>query len=468
MPIRPDYAESFRCIGSACEDTCCQGWNVPVDEATYHRYQALPASPLRTLIVESIQRSPEPEAAAKPFLFAKIRMNSSNECPMLGEDHLCRIQQEHGESLLSHACATYPRVVHSFAGHSETALTLSCPEAARHVLLNPALLRPASLSPPVAEASNDSPGFMRGLKPPPPTASGISSACQAESSLPSSFWLIRNSMLALVTNRTYPLWQRMFLLGILCRRLDELAKEGLASSIPEFLSGFEASLATPALRAGMDALPIDLTAQLDVVLRLAGLMLHRSNVRPRFVECVTAFTRGIGNGPGATMETLTARFALAHDCYYAPFFARHPHILENLLINTIIRCQFPYGRDGMKTGPVPSMTKEFALLTGQFALLKGLLIGVAGFHREGFDEDHVIHTVQAASKHFEHHPEFLNDTYALLVESKMDSPRGLAILLRNEGPVVRILPTPGAPERASEMGEAANLKSPGLALPSAL
>jgi len=93
----------------------------------------------------------------------------------------------------------------------------------------------------------------------------------------------------------------------------------------------------------MQALPVNRSAQLDVVLRLAGMLLHRSNIRPRFIQCVNAFTAGIGNGPGATLESLTASYTVAHDRYYAPFFDRHPYILENYLFNTILRCRFPFG-----------------------------------------------------------------------------------------------------------------------------
>jgi len=46
----------------------------------------------------------------------------------------------------------------------------------------------------------------------------------------------------------------------------------------------------------------------------------------------------------------------------------------------------------------------------------------------------VVHTVQTASKHFEHHSEFLSQAHALLVESQMDGPAGSAILLRNTVP----------------------------------
>jgi hypothetical protein len=106
----------------------------------------------------------------------------------------------------------------------------------------------------------------------------------------------------------------------------------------------------------MEALPVDLSAQLDVVLRLAGMMLHKSNVRPRFVECIQAFTAGIGNGPGATLETLTAHYAEAYHRCYAPFFDRRPHIMENFLINTIVRCRFPFGKETTGAGKLPPLT----------------------------------------------------------------------------------------------------------------
>jgi lysine-N-methylase len=224
-------------------------------------------------------------------------MNEANQCPLLTADRLCGIQAEFGEGLLSHTCATYPRIVHSAGGVEEKALTLSCPEAARLVLLTPNLLGEAERTEPANEMN----------------ASATDAGTDA---LPDHFWPIRSVVLSLVQNRLYPLWQRLFLLEVLCRRLDSIAHGELNRSIPAFLSDFEASVATGALRPAMEKLPMDRAAQLDIVLRLAGLMLHKSNIRPRFVECVQAFTAGIGNGPGATLETLTAQYALAHDrCY---------------------------------------------------------------------------------------------------------------------------------------------------------
>ena len=411
-PIRVPYAESFRCIGSACEDTCCQGWGVPIDQAAYEKYQSLPAGQLRTLLDDSILTIPE---GAKPANFAKIRMDGSSQCPLLTANHLCLIQLELGEDYLSHSCATYPRIIHSIGSIQEIALTFSCPEAARLVLLTPELQAREPLE------SAAQPGHSLAGAP----------AAEGSPSLLSWFWPIRRVVLALVGNRSYPLWQRLFLLGVFCRRLDSISRGELARSIPEFLGDFQAAVTSGSLKPAMEALPLDRAAQLDVVLRLAGILLHRSNVRPRFVECVQAFTTGIGNGPGATQESLADHYVQAHDRYYAPFFDRHPHILENYLANTILRCRFPFGREGAQAYTPVSAAREYALLTAQFALVKGFLIGVAGFHGEAFSAAHVVHTVQTTSKHFEHHPEFLDLAYELLIESQMDGARGLAILLRN-------------------------------------
>jgi lysine-N-methylase len=407
----PTYADSFRCIGSDCEDTCCKGWTIPVDQATIEKHRRLSASPLLSLCDAKGSPSLEGGDHSKPPAFVQIRMTDSQQCPLLSEDRLCRLQTEYGEEYLPSTCATYPRVVHRNGDKLEAALTLSCPEAARLVLLDPTLFSPIAHTITQPLCSPDA-GSTRSLQP--------------------WFWSIREFVLVLIRNRSYPLWQRLFLLGIFCRRLDGIVNaEKRDSTLPAFIRDFQAAIASGASQAAMDALPIESALQLDVVLRLAGMLLHRCNAQPRFADCVQAFGSGIGNSASASFESLTANYVQAHDRFYAPFFDRHPHILENYLINTVFRCQFPFGRAGMEPSATPSITREYALLTGQFALMKGLLIGVAGHHREAFSKDHVVHTIQTASKHFENHAEFLDDAYTLLVKSNMDAVRGSVILLRN-------------------------------------
>ena len=421
-PSYPSYAQAFHCIGSECEDTCCHGWRVPVDEATCHRYQALPPSPLQSLIHESIEQLPQTKHTKNPF--AIIRMNAENSCPMLSEDRLCRIQSEYGAELLPHTCATYPRVTHAGSGAPITALTLSCPEAARLVLLHNHLLgahghHAARAQTEHAEAST---GSLPDSSPLHPWAEPI-----------------RATVLATAANRRYPIWQRLFLLSVFSKRLDAIvdaivAGESDRTTTEAFLTDFNVTAARSSLRVAMDALPADELAQMDAVLRLAGLMLHHSSVGPRFVACVNAFTSGIGNGPGATLASLAAHARVAREHYFTPFFHRYPHILENYLVNAILRLNFPFGSAKNPEERERTICQRFAILAAQFALIRGLLIGVAGHHRESFSASHAVHTVQAASKHFEHHPEFAKRILALLAELKLDGSNGLTILLREPAP----------------------------------
>ena len=41
---KPSYYDQFQCIAGACPDSCCQEWEVLVDENTALRYLSLPGS----------------------------------------------------------------------------------------------------------------------------------------------------------------------------------------------------------------------------------------------------------------------------------------------------------------------------------------------------------------------------------------------------------------------------------------
>jgi len=149
------------------------------------------------------------------------------------------------------------------------------------------------------------------------------------------------------------------LLGVFCTRLDSIAE---ASSIVLFRNSFwtlKSTVAKGALRPAMANLPTNLRPSWMWWLRLAGMMLHKSNVRPRFVECINAFTAGIGNGPGATLESLTAQYAVATTGSTRRSSTR---IRTSWRIFSSIPSSAASSRlekEGMKTGTQPAMEREF-------------------------------------------------------------------------------------------------------------
>src|SRR5208282_2124509 len=100
---------------------------------TYEKYQLLPD--LLPVLHEKISLIPNGGDAN----FAKVNL-VANRCPFLAEDRLCKIQKAHGEEYLSKTCSQFPRSVRVDSHVAKKTLLLSCPEAARIVLLDPDLL----------------------------------------------------------------------------------------------------------------------------------------------------------------------------------------------------------------------------------------------------------------------------------------------------------------------------------------
>lgn len=121
---KPRFYDSFRCLASACPDSCCHEWTVVVDEPSASRYHALPGPLGDTLRQVMAQEDGETVLTLPP----------DGRCPMWQDDGLCRIQSELGEDALCQTCAQFPRLRHDYGSFMELGLELSCPEAARLIL----------------------------------------------------------------------------------------------------------------------------------------------------------------------------------------------------------------------------------------------------------------------------------------------------------------------------------------------
>ncbi|MBX9139389.1 MULTISPECIES: flagellin lysine-N-methylase [unclassified Clostridium] len=126
MKIRvPKYFKDFKCIASECEDTCCAGWGIVIDDETYKKYQKVEGDFGDRLRSEIVHDGGE-----------NIFVLKGNDCPFLNENKLCDIYNEVGEDALCYTCKQYPRYMEEFGGLREIGISLSCPEAARIILRN--------------------------------------------------------------------------------------------------------------------------------------------------------------------------------------------------------------------------------------------------------------------------------------------------------------------------------------------
>ncbi|WP_183790116.1 flagellin lysine-N-methylase [Tunturiibacter gelidoferens] len=411
--IQPLYGSAFHCIGAECEDSCCHGMSVLVDKKTYEGYQEFPEENLGSLVKEYVSILP---AGATESLYARIKPNASGRCPFLSAERLCGVQKEYGSAHLSATCSTYPRALNSVENELEISLYLSCPQAARQVLLDADSTR--------AMGDASSANFR---------SDRFSRLATGEGSIHKPiryFWEVRDLVVAMIQDRRRPLWQRLFLLGMLSKRLNEVTTAQEDDAVPEILGSYWEILESGALRDKLEMVPAQPAVQLDVVLRLIDQRIRAGSCGQRFLECFDEFLQGIGYSAGSTSPSDALHYVEAEARYCAPFFAAHPHILENYLLNYVYRTLFPFGREASAHITPQVIFGEFLLMVTQYALVYGLLVGMAGYRREAFGEEHVVKLVQSFSKTVEHSPSYLKDINQLIESRGLGDPQGIAMLLK--------------------------------------
>lgn len=123
-----DFYTDFSCVGGACPDTCCAGWDIFVDESTYGIYASLP-EPNKSSIcgqIEEVNKSP----AAK----YQFRMKKDGRCPFLNDENLCDIYIQVSPNAMCQTCKTFPRKIVNYYDVIWATVSAACPEVARILL----------------------------------------------------------------------------------------------------------------------------------------------------------------------------------------------------------------------------------------------------------------------------------------------------------------------------------------------
>jgi lysine-N-methylase len=408
---QPHYADNFRCIGSACEESCCQGWATYVDKATYKKYRATPS--LRRAAAEHIERYVE---ARDNFRFARIKFTAEGRCPFLTPNKLCSIQQEHGAEFLSQTCSRYPRALVCFEGSLQKGLYLSCPEAAKLVLLSPELL-PKRDAQPYREFTSQ-PTKLEVIKDGSPGGNGLNRA-------------VRGFALDLLQDQTYPLWQRLFVVGIVCRRVTELTTAREESEVGQLLSNYARMILEDGLRSHLDGIPARPALQLDLVFQLIQRRFQIEQPHEAFAVAVADFLRAIRPSDQTPLPEAASRYQEAYIRFYRPFAEAFPEFMENYLLNYVFRTRFPLADTPDQVQRSIDPLASYLLLVLHYRLLHSLLIGAAACHGSAFSAAHAIRVVHSFARAVEHNVRFFDELLSCARAPDLRHSDGLAVLLRN-------------------------------------
>lgn len=121
MLFEPSYIKDFHCTASACQDTCCAGWEIVLDEEAQKRYREVKGA-----FGKRLNQAIQTEDGEAYFALTKEK-----RCPFLNREGLCDIFLELGEEALCDICTEHPRFYNWIGDYTEKGLGLCCEEAER-------------------------------------------------------------------------------------------------------------------------------------------------------------------------------------------------------------------------------------------------------------------------------------------------------------------------------------------------
>jgi lysine-N-methylase len=296
---------------------------------------------------------------------------------------------------------------------TKNTLVLSCPEAARIILLNPNLL-------PDEEVGGGTYARYKSFCAPKGGSSG------RNANPLDCVWKLQRFSIVLLKDRRYPLWQRLFILGMFCSRLHELSLTKQAESVMVLLENYSQMIIDKSLVSVMAGIPARPENQLNVAWKFAERALQR-NEGASFRESLADFRAAIASKGGGTEPTAIAAYEAAQTQFYRPLMEAHPFVLENYLTNYILQRGFLSAN--WEDGKPHNIRTEYFVMCTHLSVIRTMLIGISGHYREQFGTHHVIKLVQGFSKAAEHDPVFLEEVAKFISESGLNRPGQIATLL---------------------------------------
>ena len=205
MPIkkypvtRPTCFDRFQCKGGACRNTCCQGWNITISRAEYNKVRHL----LRHDDVQFFKRLPR--QTANDRIYATVQMTEDQRCPLLDQEGLCALQRKYGYGALPDICKFFPRLMMQFSDESFAQSLDSGCEKTLELLW---------------EEQEEGISFVTSQI----DINGLVSAHVHRYPLSEYAADLRNLSIWLLKNRSYSLSDRMILLGLAIRELQEISE----------------------------------------------------------------------------------------------------------------------------------------------------------------------------------------------------------------------------------------------------
>lgn len=368
----PQYIKKFKCNRN-CEKKCCSYLEALIKDDLYLKLKRVEKLEIKKHIEESLVEIPfnvDYESCAK------VKKDVRGRCTLLGEDGLCYLHKNLGAEYLPETCRSYPRVYNMIDGKVEASGSFSCVEVARLALLKE---KPMEFDEEELLQYRYSMKFQFNTK-----------DNRYGNKVHRYFWPLRIFTIGLLQNRDYRLWERVTILGLFYRRLQNNVEAGMVNATEELIGEYNKMLEEGTFRKKLQVIAPGVEPQILLIKNMDEM---KATKNPEFEGLIEEFFQGLQYKEDGKISYAVARYKEAYEKYYEPFIKEKEYILENLLINYVFINTFPISQEY-------EVFDNYINLVVYYAGIKGLLIGIAAQKGE-VNEKLIIEIISCFSRAIE-------------------------------------------------------------------
>lgn len=402
--LKPTYFDKFKCIGSKCEDNCCQGWSIDIDKRTYKKYTKS-NSKIKNKLKENIKRN---RNSKNEYDYAKVILDRKNgKCTFLTEEKLCGIYAELGEENMSYLCRQYPRAYSCYNGIIQKGLTTACIEVARLVLLNKESIEFDMVEEDIL--------FDLSIK------YNINSK-HSFNFLESNFEILREFSIGLIQNRKFSIEERLIILGLLFNELNKnkFTKNIAESTVNRYINNIENGYYDDLIfKLKFDDV---IDAQIYLLISLSKKMLNYNKVTSKlYIKDIFDMINGLGLN-GSSYEDVKEKFLYSYNEIYNQFIEDKKYVYENFIVNYMFNECFPYNKEG-------DIVRAYNELISKFVVIKLNTIGLCAYYKEDMNMDRFINLIQRFSRSVIHDTSINQIVFNYLEENNQNTINHMILMI---------------------------------------
>lgn len=330
--IEPNYFKEFHCIGGECRNNCCHdGWHIYLRKNEYINIKnAKKSKELQTICDNSFKRLRKSD---NPNVYAEMRLKENGTCHFLDSDGLCMLQKECGYNVLSNTCKQFPRIYFQYMNSAEQYLSTGCEEVIRLLMDMPDGI----------ELTNG--GEIDHTKLMYPTFAVIDK--KELSTYPFKYyWDIKTLIITIIKNRSYSIEDRLILLGIAFKHIDELVKTDNGDKIASYVDGLIAACsADNSMLDGIKGIEADSYKNvLNFAFMLKGMIDAELLNKSLYEKIEKNFGIGyIKSGTTGKMSFIANREKVEKQLgMFFNMISGREYILENFILNSMLYMNIPF------------------------------------------------------------------------------------------------------------------------------